>query len=165
MLTLIGCGAQLGRTQNPSSGANGPTPVARSAADPETLTVEFLSRLSADDLENLKDYRTAVVSRTKDRWMQALPAQAKAPQSVPGEVKIDCWVHTDGRVTGLLTEESSGKAPLDRAAWAAITGSAPYDAFPYGIAADQAKVRFTFVYNGGAASDDKPVLGSKKLPR
>jgi TonB family protein len=113
------------------------------------------------DRENLASYRAAVESRTKEQWLKVLPAQARPPQSTPGEVKIICWVHTDGRVTNMTLEQASGKVALDRAAWAAITGSAPYDAFPYGIAVDQVRMRFTFMYNGGPASEQTPAKPRK----
>jgi TonB family protein len=122
------------------------------AGDPETLAVEVVNHIPPVDRDNLKGYWPAVEGRTKAQWMHALPALAKPPQLAGGEVRITCWVHTDGRVTNMTVEQPSGKPALDRAAFAAITGSAPYDSFPYGIAVDQVKVRFTFVYNGGATS-------------
>jgi TonB family protein len=129
-----------------------PQGAARAPSDPETLTVEVVNRIPPVDRDNLKGYWPTVEDRTKAQWMHALPTLAKPPQSVGGEVMITCWIHTDGRVTNLATEQASGKTALDRAARAAITGSAPYDAFPYGIAVDQVRVRFTFVYNGGVTS-------------
>jgi len=71
------------------------------------------------------------------------------------EVKIIGWIHTDGRVTSLAVERGSGKGSVDRAAMSAISGSAPYDPFPYGIAVDEVKVRFTFG-SGGAAPGAAP---------
>jgi TonB family protein len=145
-------GAQVVGAKNPpATPAKGPANAAPAADLADTLAVNFVSRVAPADRENLKGYLAGLQSRTKDRWMAVLPAAAKPPLSTPGEVKIVCWVHTDGRVTNIAIEQASGKAALDRAAWAAITGSSPYGAFPYGIAVDQVKVRFTFDYNAGAA--------------
>jgi len=129
-----------------------PPAAAKPAGDPETLAVEVANQIPPVDHDNLKAYWPVVEDRTKAQWMHGLPALAKPPQLTAGEVRITCWVHTDGRVTNLAVEQSSGKAALDRAALAAITATSPYDAFPYGIAVEQVKVRFTFVYNGGATS-------------
>jgi TonB family protein len=156
----IAIGMPLGKAQNPAAPAKG-APSAGTAADEETLAVEVVDSLSAVDRSNLKAYWAGVQSRTQSRWIHALPALAKPPQSAPGMVKIDCWVHTDGRVTGLKLEQPSGKAALDRAAWAAITGSAPYGAYPYGISVEQVKVRFTFVYNGGTTTSQTPIGAPK----
>lgn len=148
--------AQGGGAQNaPAKGA----PNASPSPDPATVAVEFVSQLTAVDRGNLKDYRAALETRTKERWN--LPASAKPPESTPGEVKIVCVVHTDGRVTNMTLEGPSGKVALDRAAWAAITGSSPFDAFPYGVGVEQVKVRFTFEYNGGA-QQDKPSTGGRR---
>jgi TonB family protein len=157
--TMIG--APLGRAQNPPAPAKG-AQSAGAAADQETLAVEVVSNLLTVDRSNLKAYWTGVEARTRSRWVQALPALAKPPQSTPGMVKIDCWVHTDGRVTGMMLEQPSGKVALDRAAWAAITGSAPYGAYPYGISVEQVKVRFTFVYNGGAPATGQTPIGAPR---
>lgn len=147
-LAILAGAAPSGRAQNPP-GREGQ---AETATEPAVLTVDVVNQIPPVDRENLKSYWAGVESKTKDRWTRGMPEAAKPPKSTPGEVKIDCWIHTDGRVTGMTLEQPSGNTALDRAAWAAITGTSPYDAFPYGIAVDQVKVRFTFEYNGGAAS-------------
>jgi TonB family protein len=144
-------GAQVVGAKNPpATPAKGPATAAPAPVAGETLAVDFVSHVPPVDRENLKDYLVGLESRTRDRWLHGLPAAANPPLSTPGEVKIVCWVHTDGRVTNMMLEQPSGKVALDRAAWAAITGSSPYASFPYGIAVDQVKVRFTFAYNAGA---------------
>jgi TonB family protein len=154
-------GAPVGRAQNPPAPAKG-TPSAGAPTDQETLVVEVVNNLPAVDRSNLKAYWAGVENRTHSKWIQALPALAKPPQSTPGMVKIDCLIHTDGRVTGMTLEQPSGKAALDRAAWAAIAGSAPYDAYPYGISVEQVKVRFTFVYNGGSTATSPTPIGARR---
>jgi TonB family protein len=153
LLLTMGAAA-WGQSSAPAAAAGSP----QDNAAPETVRVQLVNRIPTVDRGNLKDYWTAVQSQTKDRWMQGLPALARPPASTAGEVKIEAWLHTDGRVTGMVLEQGSGKVALDRAAWAAITGSAPYDAFPYGISVNQVRVRFTFLYNGG--SEDNPGTGT-----
>ncbi len=129
--------------------ANAPAkaaPAANSTSVPELVSVDFANQIPEVDRANLQGYKETLESRTNQRWLHVKP-----PVATPGQVKITCWVHTDGRVTGMTLQQPSGKVALDRAAWATITGSAPYDAFPYGIAVDEVKVRFTFNYNGVAA--------------
>jgi TonB family protein len=132
-------------------GANAPAPQAnKPAEDPENVTVQLLTRVSAADRLGLRRYVPILKKQTKDQWMTVLPAKVQAPESAAGTVQIDGLVHTDGRVTNLTLKQSSGDEALDRAAWAAITGAA-YDAFPYGLSVDEVRVRFTFVYNQGNA--------------
>jgi TonB family protein len=144
-----------GQTQTTPSDAKTPAP------EPNTVSVELAGAVPPEDRKNLKEYWPAVESRTKQQWLMVLPAEARPPVSRPGTVIIEGMVHTDGRVTGMALKQPSGRPALDRAAWAAITRSMPYAAFPYGIAADEAKVRFTFVYNQGAAT---PVGGPSASP-
>jgi len=151
-------GALAGVAQNP--GPSKTLPGAGPAPEARSVSVEVVNQVPPVDRQNLQTYWTGVASRTKEHWL--LPALARPPQSTPGEVKIECWVHTDGSVTGMHLEQPSGKPALDRAALAAIRNSLPYDAYPYGISVDQVRVRFTFVYNGGASG--APLPGSAEKP-
>jgi TonB family protein len=161
-LAAIVSTAQLAGGQNPAPAPAGQT-AAEPATDPETLTVQIVNGVPPVDWGNLKEYLLDLESRTKEQWMQVLPSLAKPPLSTAGTVKIVCWVHTDGRATNMMLEQPSGKMALDRAAWAGITGSAPYAAFPYGISVDRVRVRFTFVYNQGDESAG-PIVGHKGGP-
>jgi len=135
-----------GQTQTPATEKKTPAP------EPNTVSIGLAGQVPPEDRKNLKDYWPALESRTKQQWLTVLPAEARPPVSRPGTVVIEGVVHTDGRVTGMALKQPSGRPALDRAAWAAITRSMPYEAFPYGIAVDEAKVRFTFVYNQGSAT-------------
>lgn len=152
-LAVMMAGAQAGWAQQ---GAPAAKPAGTQAQTPEenpnNVAVEPVGHLFGEDRSNLKDYWATVESRTKDSWKAVFPAAARPPRAQGGVVKIEAVVHTDGRVTNMVLEQPSGKVQLDRAAWAAITRSVPYAAFPYGISVDEAKVRFTFSYNGGAGS-------------
>jgi len=164
---LLAFAAMLGTMAWGRAQTVSPTPAAavesHPAPEPETISVQLLNRIPEVDRSNLKQYWPAVEGRAKDQWLQALPRLAKSLS--PGEVRVVCWVHTDGRVTNVALEDRSGNASLDRSALAAVTGSAPFDAFPYGISVSQVRVRFTFNYDeasGGNAgnSTKKPGLGA-----
>lgn len=118
-------------------------------------SVEIVSRIPAEDRENLKGYWPQVESKTKDAWLHAMAGPLKSIASAQGDVRILGWIHTDGSATGLTVERSSGSKALDRAAIHAITEAAPFDAFPYGIAVDEVKVRFTFGTSGGPSETPK----------
>jgi TonB family protein len=124
-------------------------------SDQNSITLDVVGHLFSEDQSNLKDYWPALEKRTKDTWLGVMPAVAQPPQSMGGTVRILCVVHTDGSITDMTLEQRSGKAALDRAAWAAIRRSAPYDAFPSGISTDKVRVRFTFLYNGGTPAVPK----------
>lgn len=149
VLALALLAAAAARAQNPPASAAGGSE-AKEAPEAEVLKVEVVNRIPPVDKSNLQSYWTDVENQVKGQWMQGLPAAANPPASTPGVVKIVAWIHTDGRVTGMTLEQPSGKVTLDRAAWAAITRSAPLEAFPYGISVQQVKARFIFIYNGGA---------------
>lgn len=144
---MLGAG-QLAHAQRQIA-PGGPPAAQAPEADPNNVTVDALGKLFSEDRANLTDYWPAMEKRTKETWLSLLPAEAQPPRSVGGTVRILCVVHTDGTISGMSFDQRSGKPALDRAAWAAVLRSAPYDAFPYGISTDRVKVGFTFTYNGG----------------
>lgn len=148
-------GTQAGWAQQQDAPADKAPAAQAPESDQNSITVDLVGKLFSEDQTNLTDYWPALEKRTKDTWLAVMPAEAQPPQLVPGTVRIQCVVHTDGRVTNMVLEQRSGKVQLDRAAWAAIQRSAPYAAFPYGISTDQVKVRFTFLYNGGTVVTPK----------
>jgi len=165
-LAVLAGGLAWGYGQNaaPAKGA-AKDAAQQEPAEAETLEVALVGRIAPSDRDNLQPYLPDVVAATKEKWMGALPPAAEPPESAAGTVKYLCWLHTDGSVTGLVLEQGSGHIALNRAARAAITGSAPYEAFPYGISVQQVRVRFTFAYNGGTAPADQAIPGDKPQPR
>lgn len=149
VMLLVASWTLAGSAQKSQAPAK-PAEAADPTANAETLSVSFANSVPSEDRKNLEGYKATLAGKTKQRWLQAKP-----PSSMSAAVRITCWVHTDGRVTGMTLESRSGNAALDRAAMAAITGSAPYDAFPYGIAVDQVRMRFTFSYNGAEPTVSK----------
>ncbi|HVT97253.1 MAG TPA: TonB family protein [Acidobacteriaceae bacterium] len=117
------------------------------------VTVAIVNRIPPEDKHNLNGYWAGVENKIGQRWQHAAAAQ-----KLTDAVKITGWIHTDGRVTGLMVEHGSGNASVDRAARATISESAPYDPFPYGIAVDEVKVRFTFGAAAGAPDGPPPAV-------
>jgi TonB family protein len=159
-LALPALPAAVAQTVAPPAASPAPS-TAQQPADPAVLSVEVANKIPPVDKSNLQSYWNDVQNQVHGLWLQVIPTAARPPESTPGTVKILAWVHTDGRVTGMTLEQPSGKVALDRAAWAAITGSVPLESFPYGISVQQVKARFTFTYNGGSAPP-APVDNSKK---
>ncbi len=120
------------------------------------VAVEIVKPIPPADRENLQGYWGGVQSKAGQRWLRT--AAAKTAAAASDQLKITGWIHTDGRVTGLTVEHGSGNTAVDRAAMAAITGAAPYEPFPYGIAVDQVKVRFTFGSGGAAPGAASPAV-------
>jgi TonB family protein len=145
---MVLAAAPLGWSQQNAPAASPPAAQAPESP-PSSLAVDVVGKLFSEDQSNLQAYFPALEKRTQDNWLGAMPAEAQPPISAAATVKILCVVHTDGSVTNMVLEQRSGKAPLDRAALAAIRRSAPFDAFPSGISTDRVKLRFTFLYNGG----------------
>jgi TonB family protein len=64
-------------------------------------------------------------------------------------VVIEFSLEKDGTVTAMRLGGSSGDKQLERAAWAAVTMTAPFPPLPTGFSGSHVVLRFVFSYNEG----------------
>jgi TonB family protein len=92
-------------------------------------------------------YIARVVYDTKRAWYPIIPESARPPLDKQGRVLIRFKILPDGTVTDMMLESPSGDVSLDRAAWAGITGAAPYEPLPRQFKGPFLELRFYFLYN------------------
>ena len=89
-------------------------------------------------------YLQRVLHDVKQNWYDAIPESAAMKH---GNLIIEFAITKDGKVAGMKLVASSGDVPLDRAAWAGITGSDPFPALPSEFGGQYLALRFRFYYN------------------
>jgi TonB family protein len=89
-------------------------------------------------------YLKRVLQDVKQNWYNAIPESA---QMKKGKLSIEFAITKDGKVAGMKLVASSGDVPLDRAAWAGITASDPFQPLPSEFGGQYLALRFTFFYN------------------
>ena len=89
-------------------------------------------------------YLKRVIQDVKQNWYNAIPQSAEMKH---GNLIIEFAITKDGKVAGMKLVASSGDVPLDRAAWAGITGSDPFPALPGEFGGQYLALRFRFYYN------------------
>jgi TonB family protein len=92
-------------------------------------------------------YIERVIYDTKRAWYPIIPESARPPLDKQGKVLIRFKILPDGTVTDMRLESPSGDVSLDRAAWAGITGAAPYAPLPKAFRGPYLELRFYFLYN------------------
>jgi TonB family protein len=92
-------------------------------------------------------YINRVIYDTKRAWYPIIPESARPPLDKQGKVMIRFKILPDGTVTDMHLEAPSGDVSLDRAAWAGITGAAPYGPLPKAFKGPYLELRFYFLYN------------------
>jgi TonB family protein len=92
-------------------------------------------------------YIERVIYDTKRSWYPIIPESARPPLDKQGRVLIRFKILPDGTVTDMKLESPSGDVSLDRAAWAGITGAAPYGPLPRAFKGPYLELRFYFLYN------------------
>jgi TonB family protein len=89
-------------------------------------------------------YLQRVLHDVKQNWYNAIPESAAMKH---GSLIIEFAITKDGKVAGMKLVAPSGDIPLDRAAWAGITGSDPFPALPSEFGGQYLALRFRFFYN------------------
>ena len=89
-------------------------------------------------------YLQRVLHDVKKSWYDAIPESA---QMKKGKLSIEFAIMKDGTLAGMKLVAPSGDIPLDRAAWAGITGAAPFPPLPNEFGGQYLALRFTFFYN------------------
>lgn len=89
-------------------------------------------------------YLQRVLHDVRQNWYNAIPESA---QMKHGNLIIEFAITKDGKVAGMKLVNSSGDVPLDRAAWAGITGSDPFPPLPNEFGGQYLALRFRFFYN------------------
>ena len=89
-------------------------------------------------------YLQRVLHEVRQNWYNAIPESA---QMKHGNLIIEFAILKDGTVAGMKLVATSGDIPLDRAAWAGITGSDPFPALPSEFGGQYLALRFRFYYN------------------
>jgi TonB family protein len=89
-------------------------------------------------------YLQRVLHDVRQNWYNAIPESA---QWKKGKLAIEFAITKDGQVAGMKLVASSGDTPLDRAAWAGITGSDPFPPLPAEFGGQFLALRFIFFYN------------------
>jgi len=92
-------------------------------------------------------YVQRVVWDTERAWWPIIPESARPPLDKQGKTFIRFRIQRDGSVTDMHLEGPSGDVALDRAAWAGITGAAPFPPIPTEFKGPFLELRFYFLYN------------------
>ena len=115
--------------------------------------IEILSDTTGVDFgPYMKNMRAAVY----ERWLRLMPASARPPIMKRGRVVIEFAIMRDGSIQGMRLVRGAGDVALDRAAWGAITSSAPLPSLPIAFTNPYLRLRTSFQYNPDPADAAKP---------
>ena len=103
--------------------------------------------LTPDQGVNFNDYLARVVASVKRNWYAVMPESVYLGEK--GKVVLRFRITTNGSVPEAepLLEGSSGKEPLDRAAFSSIRASSPFEPLPTAFSGPFIELRFIFLYN------------------
>jgi len=99
-------------------------------------------------------YLSKVLKSVRQHWYELIPTEARPPEMKAGKVAIEFVILRDGKIAGVTLRASSRAIPLDRAAWGAITTSAPFAPLPEEFHGPYLALRFHFLYNPSKMSQE-----------
>jgi len=137
-------------------GVTQPTAGAAAADRQKSVTSGNIEVLSDTQGVDFGPYLSHVVDVVRRNWYTVMPFQAKAPVLESGNVSIEFVILRDGHVGGMKVTVPSGDIGLDRAAWGAITGSAPFAPLPEQFRGPYLALRFRFQYNPKKTASNDP---------
>lgn len=106
-----------------------------------------IEMLTPNEGIDFQDYLHRVYIKVKQNWEAVMPASVYLGDQ--GVVSLQFRIMKDGSVPDGDPAQlfSSGKEPLDRAAYSSIRGSNPFQPLPSGFKAPYIVLRFTYYYN------------------
>jgi len=96
---------------------------------------------------DFNDYLARVVASVKRNWYSVMPESVYLGEK--GRVVLQFRIMSNGAVPDAEPQlmSSSGKEPLDRAAYSAIRSSSPFEPLPAAFSGPFVELRFIFLYN------------------
>jgi TonB family protein len=95
---------------------------------------------------DFKPYLTRILAIVRANWRHVIPESARLG-TVRGRTVLEFIIDRDGRIPKLVTAQSSGLEPLDRAAIAGLSMSDPLPPLPADFKGMQVRLAFSFAYN------------------
>jgi TonB family protein len=107
----------------------------------------MLQMLTPTEGVDFNNYLAQVVARVKLNWYSVMPESVYLGEK--GRVVLQFRIMRNGAVPDVEPQVmgSSGKEPLDRAAYSAIRTSSPFEPLPSAFSGDFIELRFIFLYN------------------
>jgi len=95
---------------------------------------------------DMRPYLAQILTIVRANWRRVIP-QSVRMGTLRGRTVVEFIINRDGSIPKLVTAESSGLDPLDRAAVAGLSMSNPLPPLPSDFKGEQVRLAFTFAYN------------------
>jgi len=95
---------------------------------------------------DFKPYLAHILAIVRANWRRVIPESARMG-TLRGRTTIEFIISRDGSIPKLVTADSSGSDPLDRAAVAGLSMSNPLPPLPADFKGGQVRLAFSFSYN------------------
>jgi TonB family protein len=142
-LTQRGTGSHMIVTDDsPTQGAP-PTPGTLGQLGAQHAGVELKSDPEGVDM---RPYLAQILTIVRGNWRRVIP-QSVRMGTLRGRTVLEFIINRDGSIPKLVTAESSGLDPLDRAAVAGLSMSNPLPPLPADFKGQQVRLAFSFAYN------------------
>ncbi len=137
-------------------GQTAPTTPQPASDGSQDKTHSALEVLTDTERVDFGPYFNKLVTDVRKNWYRLIPDEARPPQLKTGKVAVEFAILPDGKVVGMVVRTPSGDVALDRAAWGAITATAPFAPLPEKFHGPYLALRMHFYYNPAKADMQPP---------
>jgi TonB family protein len=95
---------------------------------------------------DFRPYLTHILAIVRANWRRVIPESVRMG-TLRGRTVVEFIINRDGSIPKLVTADSSGSEPLDRAAVAGLSMSNPLPPLPADYKGFQVRLAFSFAYN------------------
>ena len=145
-LKQSGNGSHVILSDDSPTQAAAPTPGTVGQAGVHHAGVELKTDAQGVDM---RPYLAKILSIVRGNWRRVIP-QSVNSGGLSGRTVLEFIINRDGSIPKLVTAESSGLDPLDRAAIAGLSMSNPLPPLPADFKGEQVRLSFSFSYNMAA---------------
>jgi TonB family protein len=145
-MTQSGSGSHVVISDDSPTDARRPMPGTMGQLGAQHAGVELKSDPEGVDM---KPYLARILTIVRANWRRVIPESARMG-TLRGRTVVEFIINRDGSIPKLVTSESSGLDPLDRAAIAGLSMSNPLPPLPPEYKGMQVRLAFSFAYNMAA---------------
>lgn len=123
-----------------------PLPVPPGSTDHAAVQHAAVELQSDPQGADFKPYLTRILAIVRTNWRRVIPESVRMG-TLRGRTTLEFIINRDGSIPKLVTADSSGSDPLDRAAVASLSMSNPLPPLPSDFKGAQVRLAFSFSYN------------------
>lgn len=92
-------------------------------------------------------YLKKIIAEIRSTWLPLIPEEARPPLNKQGETEIRFIILPDGRIGGMVLEDSTHDDAINKSCWGSITGVGQFPPLPSQFHGPKLELRIHYFVN------------------